>query len=117
MGGRFLIVEDEFIIAEIIKDTLEAAGHSECRHVTSVAEALAAIADGPWAGAVVDLTLQGEQSFPVARELRARHIPFAFSSGDPSGAPAEFADVPLLPKPWENGALEELARRLLGAGA
>jgi DNA-binding response OmpR family regulator len=114
--GEILIVEDEFIIAEMMKETLQAAGYG-CAHAASLDAALDAVAARSWAGAVLDIKLQHQLVFPVAEALRVRAVPFAFSSGlgDAADLPAHFQDVPVLRKPWGEGDLEDIARAIFGA--
>ena len=106
-----LLLEDEFIIAEVLKDTLEWAGFGPCAHAPSNEVALSMLAQGEWVGALVDVQLNGETGFAVAETLQRRGIPFAFCSGG-APIPALFADVPVLAKPWTADALEALAGRL-----
>jgi len=114
IGGRILLVEDEFIIAEVIKDTLESAGVRECVHVASVDEGVQAAGAGNWNGAFLDIRLNGVFVFPVAEQLSVRGVPFAFCTGDGDSAiiPKKFASAPILSKPWGPGAIERLAADL-----
>jgi hypothetical protein len=47
----------------------------------------------------LDWNLNGEPGSPVARALRARGVPFVISTGY-GAVEAEFADVPILHKPY-----------------
>jgi CheY-like chemotaxis protein len=116
-SNRILIVEDEFIIAEVIKDALEEVGFDECVHAASLEEAIGAADDGHWSGAFLDIRLNGALVFPVAERLFARGVPFAFCTGDGDAAeiPAQFASAPVLPKPWASGELERLAQVMFPA--
>ena len=111
-----LVVEDEFIIAELIKESLSNAGYNACVHASTLAEALDAANDLDLLGALLDINLQGELVFPVAEALQSRKIPFAFSSGlgDTKKAPEQFSGATLLMKPWNDGALEALASDVFG---
>lgn len=112
MRPDILVVEDEFIIAEMLCEVLEAEGHGVCLHASTLARALEAVESGPWRGALLDIRLNGELVFPVAKALRARGVPFVFSSGDSDvGMPPEFRDVPVLQKPWNEQALSELVSK------
>ncbi len=116
---RILIVEDEIIIAEVIRETLEAAGFGPCECVASVSDALGALNAGLWRGALLDIRLRGDLVFPVAEMLKARGLPFAFCSGDGDSAsiPAAFAAAPILSKPWRTGELERIAAAVFGRPA
>jgi hypothetical protein len=53
-----------------------------------------------------DVNLNGEKSYAVADALARHGIPFVFSTGyGDHGDRAEFADRPLLRKPYMRGAL------------
>ena len=60
--------------------------------------------------AVLDVNIRSEMIFPVARELKARNVPFLFTTGyDKVTISPEFHDVPILEKPIDMPAM---ARRL-----
>ena len=106
-GVRVLVVEDEGAIAMLIEEMLEDLG---CEIVASVAR-LAAAQDRARTAqidlAILDVNLAGERVFPVAQILRSRGIAFLFSTGyGASGVPAEFADYPVLHKPFSEGELQ-----------
>jgi CheY-like chemotaxis protein len=115
-GSRILVVEDEFIIAEVMKDQLESIGFEQCVHAATLDEALQALNEDTWNGAFLDIRLNGALVFPVAERLQISRVPFAFCSGDSdSGAiPTSFSAGPVLPKPWGAGELEQLAKRIFG---
>lgn len=113
--ARILIVEDEFVIAELIKDMLEAMGYEHIVHVASLSDALTVTDIGEWRGAFLDIRINGTLVFPLADRLNALGVPFAFCSGDGEAAsiPSAFSHVPILPKPWAAGELERLAAHVL----
>jgi CRP-like cAMP-binding protein len=58
-------------------------------------------------GAIIDINLHGDPSFPVCEELKRLKVPFVFLSGyDRSLIPAAFTGYRLLSKPVEQGALK-----------
>jgi DNA-binding response OmpR family regulator len=96
-----LIVEDEPLIAMMLEDFLDSLGHIVKGTCESVAEAREAVEEGGFDLAILDVNLKGENIWPVASEMRARGIPFVIASGghvDPP--PVEFADVPMIDKPY-----------------
>ncbi len=107
-GINVLIVEDEGLVAMMIEDMLLDLG---CQVVASVAELKQACAIAAAAQidlAVLDVNLRGERSFPVAEILRARGIPFMFSTGyGAEGLPAEFSKCAVLNKPFSAKSLEQ----------
>ena len=51
--------------------------------------------------AILDVNLKGESVWPVATALRERGIPFVLASGGHvEPPPAEFADTPMIEKPY-----------------
>jgi DNA-binding response OmpR family regulator len=106
-GRRVLVVEDEYFLADDIERALKALG---ARVVGPFGELVDAtqIVDGDVAidAAIVDVNLQDEMVFPLARILRARKIPFLFTTGyDRTSIEAEFQDIPLWEKPLDIPAM------------
>jgi CheY-like chemotaxis protein len=98
-GLRFLVVEDEALLAKDVFRRLTAQGASVSGPVASVAEALALVGD-QLDGALLDISLDGELVYPVATMLRSKKVPFAFVSGfDRPDVPADLRDVPVFAKP------------------
>ena len=98
---RILVVEDEYFLADDMRETLSEAGAEVLGPVPSVAEARALVeADARIDAAVLDINLQGEEVFPVADLLRLRGVPFVFATGyDGWAIPERFADTSRLEKP------------------
>lgn len=66
--------------------------------------------------AILDINLAGEDSFPLAAELRLRSVPFVFASGYGSdGLPDEYRDVGVLLKPYSVKHIEDALARMLAA--
>ncbi|MHC8307540.1 response regulator [Pseudomonas sp. PB3P13] len=100
-GIRVLLVEDEGAIAMLIEEMLEDLGCTVVASVAQLAKAMQVADVVDIDLAVLDVNLAGERVFPVARILRARNIPFLFSTGyGGSGLPEEFAACPVLHKPF-----------------
>ena len=111
-GLRILIVEDEMMVAMLLEDMLTDLG---CKVVMAgrVTSAVELIATTPIDCAILDVNVAGEAVYPVAHELKGRHIPFVFSSGYGAGSlAAEYRDWPILSKPFQE---KELAPILLAA--
>jgi CheY-like chemotaxis protein len=100
-GRRVLVVEDEYFLADDICRALRSAGADVAGPVGEIEEALRILHDGSVVdGAVLDVNLRNEMVFPLAQELRTRHLPFVFTTGyDPVSIAPEFQDVPLWEKP------------------
>jgi DNA-binding response OmpR family regulator len=113
-GIRVLVVEDQFLVATLIKDMLEAAGCVVLGPIPRVAEALDAVDQGTYDAAVLDVNLGGDRIDPVADALSRRSVPFAFVTGYGTGAlPREFADRPRLCKPFKMAELIGLLANLV----
>ncbi|WP_042246703.1 response regulator [Paracoccus sp. PAMC 22219] len=79
---HILVVEDEFFLAQEMKQDLKDAGAVVLGPEPSVDRALARISKEPRIDvAVLDVNLGGEKVFPVADELAARNVPFLFVTG------------------------------------
>ena len=92
-GNRILLVEDEILVAMMMRDMLTELGFSVVGPFSRLSEAMvAAVHDGIDAG-IVDVNLGGDFIYPVADVLVARRIPFVFVTGygvesiDPRFAP------------------------------
>jgi DNA-binding NtrC family response regulator len=84
-GRRILLVEDEYLIAEIMEEWLCRAGAEVIGPVPSVTQALESIGDdlGRVDGAVLDVNLgNGETSYPIADKLTECGVPYLFATGD-----------------------------------
>lgn len=105
--GDVLIVEDDAIIALDFEQTVAEFGVTSVRIASSVARALAMIAERIPDFALLDIGLSEEKSFAVAKRLAALKIPFAFVSGysDDRVFPPEYSDRPKLSKPFSRDEL------------
>lgn len=110
---RVLLVEDEFIVAAMLADALEEDGAEVVGPFGTQAEAIAAAQAEAVDAAVLDWNLNAEPGSPVARALRARGIPFVISTGY-GAVEAEFADAPILHKPYAPACLTACLLDLLG---
>jgi CheY-like chemotaxis protein len=82
-GLRILLVEDDFLVGQVIMELLEDAGATVLGPLGSVEQALAFIAEkaGSFDRAVLDLNLHGRKSYPVADALLRMEVPFVFTTG------------------------------------
>lgn len=108
-GSRVLVVEDEYMMAQDLREALERQGAVVLGPVPSVPDALDLLRTGPAPDlAILDINLQGEMAYPVADALRARDIPFLFTTGyDAEDIPPAYADVPRAEKPIELRPIKE----------
>jgi CheY-like chemotaxis protein len=114
---RVLVVEDEMMIAMLIEDMLEEFGCTLVGPATTVPRALDLIAKENVEIAVLDLNLDGQNTYAIADALRQKNVPFIFATGYGStGLRQEYGNRPVLQKPFQAQALESaLARALTGS--
>jgi DNA-binding response OmpR family regulator len=111
------VVEDEYVLAFDLKLLLEEHGFRVLGPAGTVAEALRVLATATPDAAILDVNLKGEMVTPVAKELRARGVPFVVASayGEPGSIAVELAAAPNVGKPASErkllAALAEALRR------
>jgi CheY-like chemotaxis protein len=111
VGQRVLVVEDQILVYMYLAAILTEIGCRVVGPATTVASALEIVRSHILEGAVLDINMRGEYSFPVARELRARRIPFFFTTGHSDAIlPDDLQGVPCLTKPVSMHAFAELVR-------
>ena len=113
-GLKVLVVEDNFLIAELIRSLLADCGCETIGPAPRVSSALALVDGRHLDGAFLDINLAGEYCFPVAELLRERGIPFVFLTGydDSEIIPPALREVPRISKPFDNRKVASIAARL-----
>lgn len=112
---RVLVVEDSYLVAMALEQSLQLMGCEVVGPVGQVARAVDLASREPLDGAILDVNLAGETVFPVVEELQARRIPFILASGyDAAVLPDRFRSVPRLKKPFDARKLEEMVRSVFG---
>jgi DNA-binding NtrC family response regulator len=117
-GKRYLVLDDEFLIALDIQQILELAGAMYVASVATASEAIALVRREPkFDLAVLDVKLSGpeEISLGVAALLAEKGTPFVFLTGmrvDNVHA-RQFPQAPVIEKPYDASALLEAVRRAL----
>lgn len=113
-GVRVLIVEDEFLVAIMLEQELQAHGCVTLGPYPTLAEARAATRREQFDLAILDVNLNGEMVYAVADELAERNIPFLFVSGYlATDLPARFRSAPRISKPHEPQRLISEIQRLV----
>lgn len=114
--ARILVVEDEFLVAALLQDRLEALGCDVVGPASTVSEALELLHVEPVDAAVLDVNINGEKVFPVADALGQRGIPFIFATAyGAAGLTDRHAEHAVLDKPYQERALEHaLKAAMLG---
>ena len=78
---RVLVVEDEAIIAALIENALVEGGCSVVGPVATLGAALETIEKTRIDAALLDISINGRNTYPIADVLAGRGIPFIFVSG------------------------------------
>jgi CheY-like chemotaxis protein len=115
-GRRVLLVEDEPIVAWLLKDMLVDLGCSVVGPAADVNQALTMIDAESIDVAVLDVNLRGQMSYPIADVLVARGVPFVFSTGyDKDRLLDGYRTFPALQKPFHRSDLGDTLAKLLAS--
>lgn len=118
VGKRILIVEDEYLIASVLKGALTEHGAVVVGPVSNVSKALVLVHDEPIDAALLDVNLGSSNSYPVADLLDERSVPYMFLSGyDGWSLPEKHQTTLRLSKPFTLPALLSAIERLLSQTA
>ncbi|WP_159347316.1 response regulator [Roseomonas harenae] len=95
-----LAVEDEPGITSALEDMLQALGRTTLKVATQVDGALTLIRSHEVDAAIFEVNVHGERSYPVADQLAAKGMPFAFATGHRDSEPPEkYGSVVMLTTP------------------
>lgn len=115
--GAALLVEDEYLVALHIEGLLQDLGLSVIGPAARLADALKLAQEVRQLDlALLDVNLGGELSWPVARVLLARQVPFVFVSGyirEHAAIPEDLRNSTVLSKPVDATALERAVDLIL----
>lgn len=115
---RILVVEDEAIVAMLLEDMLAELGYEVVGPVTRLDRALELARGAPIDAAVLDVNLNGRDTYAVADALSARAIPFIFATGYGAKELAErFRGTPVTQKPFHRDDLERALRVAMARSA
>lgn len=117
-GLSVLLLEDEYLIALDAEQILKALGIERVEIVATLDGAQKRAADGEFDLAVLDVNINGQPSFPIARIFGKRGIPVVFASG------YELGDRPLsdvenavcVTKPYTSECLKKAVSAALAKG-
>ena len=114
-GKRILIVEDNLLVAMDLEATLQAAGCEVIGPAARLDTGLDLARSELLDGAVLDVNLDGEASFPIADVLAARSVPVVLATGyDASSVvPEQYRNMPNMQKPFSSAQLRDLLNSVL----
>lgn len=112
-GKRILVVEDEYMIAADLKRELIRYGAEVVGPTGGLARGLELAEDHDLDGALLDLNLEGDWTYPLADRLDAAAVPYLFLTGYDSWAlPSAYATKPTVAKPYALSAVMGMMERL-----
>ena len=102
-GRRVLVAEDEYLLAKKLAGEFAKLGIETIGPASTVKRALDLVERGGHLdGAVLDIKLRDDMIFPVAEALRARGVPFVFTTGyNEQAIPDRYKDVARYEKPFD----------------
>lgn len=108
-GRRVLVIEDESLVAMLLETILEDMGCAVVGPESNIDDGLtAATTEGGLDAALLDVNVAGREVFPVAEALKARGVPFVFSTGyGEAGLPEHWRGYPTIQKPFTEGAIRD----------
>ena len=108
-GRRVLIIEDESLVAMLLETILEDMGCIVVGPEANIDDGLvAATSEASLDAALLDVNVAGREVFPIAEALRARGVPFVFSTGyGEAGLPEHWRGNPTVQKPFTEGAIRD----------
>jgi len=111
---RVAIIEDEGMVAALLEDMLADLGYEVVAVVGRMDRAAQLISETSADIVLLDVNLNGEQTYSLAGALASRGIPFIFSTGYGSaGLKEEWRGTPALEKPFQARDLERVMRQAL----
>lgn len=115
---RVLIIEDEGMVAMLLEDMLSDLGHEVVATVGRMDRAAQLVSETSADVVILDVNLNGEQTYPLASILASRGIPFIFATGyGAAGLKEEWRSTPALQKPFQARELERVIRETFGRQA
>jgi DNA-binding response OmpR family regulator len=106
-----LVVEDNFLVGEMIRLAVEDADLDVVGPVATIEEGMRRAETPMLGGALLDINLGGGYCFPLARLLKTKGVPIIFISGyDRSVLPQDMRDTQLISKPVLASELTRIAR-------
>jgi DNA-binding NtrC family response regulator len=112
-GRKILLVEDSPVVSDFAQEALTELGCEVVGPAANMASARELAQEAEIDGAIVDLRIRGDKSFPICEILAARGVPFVLTSGYADWTmPEALKERPQLPKPYTIGDVEAALGKL-----
>ena len=113
-GRSILIVEDEWIILTLLENILDDLGCRVAGAASHIDEAADKLSSLSFDAAILDVNLNGEPTYSLAKMLRDKGKPFVFATGyGPANVPPTLHDVPVIAKPFDRRDLIRALKAVL----
>jgi CheY-like chemotaxis protein len=114
-GRRVLVIEDESLVAMLLETILDDMGCTVVGPESNIDDGLrSATSEAGLDAALLDVNVAGREVFPVAEALRARGVPFVFSTGyGEAGLPEHWRGNPTIQKPFTEAAIRDALMKAL----
>ena len=113
-GRNILIIEDEMLILMMIEDMLADLGCESISVASKIGQATTLIDDQVFDAAMLDMNLNGIESYPIADALAAHDVPYFFSTGNSlTNVKDGYRDQDVLKKPFTFEQLSNMLSRSL----
>ena len=114
-GRRVLVIEDESLVAMLLETILDDMGCSVIGPESNIDDGLrSAMGEASLDAALLDVNVAGQEVFPIAEALKARGVPFVFSTGyGESGLPEHWRGNPTIQKPFTEAAIRDALMKAL----
>jgi len=100
-GCRVLVLEDEYLLADDLKQALTLRGAAVVGPIGNLAEASEQVGRDGFDVAVIDVNLNGKTAYAIADQSDCKGIPFVFTTGySKEVIPARFRNVIRWEKPY-----------------
>lgn len=111
-GQRILVVEDNFIMALDLSQMVEELGGEVVGPAGRLDEGMALARANEIDGAILDVNLDGANTFNLADGLLAGNVPVIFATGyDIKTLPDRFGDTPKLSKPFSLDTVKKAVQK------
>ena len=114
-GRRVLVIEDESLVAMLLETILDDMGCAVVGPESNIDDGLrAATTEASLDAALLDVNVAGREVFPVAEALKARGVPFVFSTGyGEAGLPEHWRGHPTIQKPFTEAAIRDALMKVM----
>ena len=113
-GLQVLVIEDESMVAMLLQDTLAEIGCEVIGIASRFDDAVKKAKSLTFDIAVLDVNLNGRNTFPIADSLAERGVAFVVATGyGATSLPRSLQRVPILQKPFRQRDLERALRAAL----